>query len=285
MKISADIRALYRPIQPTISKSKDSVTYNEFYPALRLQPFIYCYWELKTKHTLETQFNYRVVADGCIDIFFELNESQNNYVMGFCKRYTEFPLENSFHYVGVRFLPTMFPQIFKVNASELSNKFEPLALVAPQTARFIADHFLPGQGNQEIRVLFDHYFSELISQTSFTDDNRLYNAIDVILKNFGVLNIEKDLDTGISPRQLRRLFEYYIGDTAKTFSKVVRFQNILKAKPSKQSLKTNKLFFDSGYYDQAHFIKEFKNFYGVTPGKAFGRENLSDSYNAETGKY
>ena len=96
-------------------------------------------------------------------------------------------------------------------------------------------------------------------------------AIGIILQNFGVLNIETDLDTGISPRQLRRPFEFYIGDTAKTFAKVVRFQNILRAKPSSQSLRQNKLFFDAGYYDQAHFIKEFKHLYGVSPNKAFGR--------------
>ena len=105
----------------------------------------------------------------------------------------------------------------------------------------------------------------------FNYDTRLYNAIEIILNNYGVIDIEKDLDTGISPRQLRRLFEYYIGDTAKTFSQVVRFQNILKAKPSSQSLRQNKMFYENGYYDQAHFIKEFKNFYGVTPSKAFGR--------------
>ncbi|MFD2539818.1 hypothetical protein [Sphingobacterium chuzhouense] len=62
-----------------------------------------------------------------------------------------------------------------------------------------------------------------------------------------MLDIEKDLNTGISQRQLRRIFEFYVGDTAKTFSKVIRFQNILRAKPSKQSLRQNKLFFDAGY--------------------------------------
>jgi AraC-like DNA-binding protein len=212
-----------------------------------------------------------VVADGCIDIFFELNNPQDNFVMGFCKKYTEFPLDNTFNYIGVRFLPTMFPQLFKVNAAELSNRFENLNVVVPHTAKFIADSFSSSQDTNEIKHLLDNYFTEVISKTKFYYDNRLYEAINIILKNFGVLNVETDLDTGISPRQLRRLFEYYIGDTAKTFSKVVRFQNILRAKPSNQSLRQNKLFFDVGYYDQAHFVKEFKNFYGVTPSKAFGR--------------
>ncbi len=271
MKLSADIRQLYTPIQPTVKQSADHVTYTEFLPDNRLQNIIYRYWQLKTTKTLSDPFIYRVVADGCIDIFFELHNPQDNFVMGFCKKFTEFPLDNSFHYIGVRFLPTMFPQLFKINASELSNRFEQLNNVVPATSAFITNNFQSRQTMDEIKANFDDYFIDLISNTNFDNDSRLYNAIEIILKNFGVVDIERELNTGISPRQLRRLFEFYVGDTAKTFAKVVRFQNILRAKPSTQSLRQNKLFFDVGYYDQAHFIKEFKDFYGVTPSKAFGR--------------
>lgn len=266
-----NIKSLYTPIQPTVKQSANNVSYKEFLPDIGLQDFIYCYWELKTTQLLNEQFNYRVVADGCIDIFFELSNPEDNYVMGFCKKYTEFPLGNSFHYIGVRFYPTMFPQLFKINAAELSNKYENLKLVVPDTSYYIATNFTIRQNQNDIKSTFDKYFLKLITETTIDKDKRLYEAISIILKNFGVLNIESDINTGISQRQLRRLFEYYIGDTAKTFSKVVRFQNILRSKPSTQSLRENKLFFDVGYYDQAHFIKEFKNFYGVTPGKAFGR--------------
>jgi len=31
--------------------------------------------------------------------------------MGFCKKYTEFSIGHEFNYVGIRFLPTMFPQL------------------------------------------------------------------------------------------------------------------------------------------------------------------------------
>lgn len=271
MKISANIRQLYKPIQPSVKQSANNVTYSEFLPDTRLQNYIYRFWQLKTTEKLLEPFIYRVVADGCIDIFFELNNPKDNFVMGFCKKFTEFPLDNSFNYVGIRFLPTIFPQLFRIKASELSNRFEKLSNVVPKVSTFISDNFhnqlTPGQ----IQKTFDIYFINLIENTTFDNDGRLYNAIEKILLEFGVVNIEQDLDTGISQRQLRRLFEFYIGDTAKTFAKVVRFQNILRAKPSSQSLRQNKLFFDVGYYDQAHFIKEFKNFYGVTPSKAFGR--------------
>jgi AraC-like DNA-binding protein len=271
LKITADIRQLYSPIQPTVKQTADNVTYVEILPDNKIQHFIYCYWELKTTKPLSEPFAYRVVADGCIDIFFELHKPQDNYVMGFCKKFTEFPLNSSFHYIGVRFLPTMFPQLFKINAAELSNRFENLKNVVPATSDFITDNFETHQSFNEIKKTLDKYFIDLIAKTALDNDSRLYNAIETILKNFGVVDIEQDLNTGISQRQLRRLFEFYIGDTAKSFAKVVRFQNILRAKPSSQSLRQNKLFYDIGYYDQSHFIKEFKNFYGVTPSKAFGR--------------
>jgi AraC-like DNA-binding protein len=271
LKELGNIRRLYTPIQPTVSQLANDVSYTEFAADIRLQDYIYCYWELKTTRQLSEPFTYRVVADGCIDIFFELNNPESNFVMGFCKKYTEFPLDNSFNYVGIRFLPTMFPQLFNINASELSNRFEDLKIILPPTSSFIAENFYQSQTTEEIKTTLDDYFNTLISKTSFERDKRLYEAIEIILENFGILDIEQDLDTGLSQRQLRRLFEFYIGDTAKTFAKVVRFQNILRAKPSSQSLRQNKLFFDMGYYDQSHFIKEFKNFYGVTPSRAFGR--------------
>ncbi|MCE6991307.1 helix-turn-helix domain-containing protein [Dyadobacter sp. CY323] len=268
MSITGNIRQLYNPIQPTVKESAEHVTYQEFLPDPALQNYIYCYWKLQTLQSLHEPFYYRVVADGCIDIFFELNNPEESYVMGFCKNYTEFLLENTFNYVGVRFLPTMFPQLFKIDASELSNRYESLNIVLPGMARFITECFSVGTGAAEIKAHFDQYFLKLLAGKDLYNDPRLYNAVSIILKNNGLVHIEKDLDTGISPRQLRRLFQFYVGDSAKTFSKIVRFQNILRDNPSQQNLKAQKLFFDN-YYDQAHFIKEFKTFYGTTPGQAF----------------
>lgn len=271
MNPAINLRQFYKPVQPTVKHSAEPVSYTEFLPDSQLQPFIYCYWQLKTNQVLTEPFTYRVVADGCIDIFFDLHSSHESFVMGFCKKFTEFPIGLSFNYVGVRFLPSMFPQLFGVSAKELSNRATPLDTLLPPEAEFISRNFQADLLPEQIKRIFDGYFLQLVSGTSFNPDNRFYDAIQRILEKGGDIDIENELDTGISPRQLRRLFEYYIGDTAKVFSKVVRFQQLLNAKPSSQRLRQHKLFFSSGYYDQAHFIKEVKNFYGVTPGKAFGR--------------
>lgn len=263
------IRSLYNPVQPTVSRSGGTVTYEEFASGTPLQNIIYCYWQLKTEQPLQDVFNYRVVADGCIDVFFDLNQPSDSFVMGFCKKYTEFPLDNNFNYVGIRFLPSMFPQLFKIDASELSNKYERLELVLPVLAAFIKDHLGTRLNLSQMAKLLDDFFLKGLPHIEWEFDPRFYQALNLILSSSGTHERIAPLDTGISPRQLRRIFNYYLGTSPKTFSKVVRFQNILRAKPSTQSLKRNKLFYNVGYYDQAHFIKDFKNFYGVTPTRAF----------------
>ena len=271
MKFSDNIRAYFTPNQPTISRNNQDVVYQELLPDLKLQKFIYCYWTLHTMEPLEKSFTYRVVADGCIDVFFELSKPNESFVMGFCKQYTEFELASSFNYIGIRFLPSMFTQLFKVDASELSNRDQPLDLVVPDLAKYIQEHFLSSTTLDIIQELLDAYFQNYLYGVELDEDDRFYNALQIIFKQQGALHVEKDLNTGLSPRQLRRKFQYYIGTSPKTFGKVIRFQNILRAKPSTQSLQKNKLFYDVGYYDQAHFIKEFKHLYGVVPSKVYAR--------------
>ena len=62
------LRPYYHPMQSVIPVEEKEVTYTEFLPCEALGPFIYCYWELKSPPR-STPFCYRVVADGCIDLF------------------------------------------------------------------------------------------------------------------------------------------------------------------------------------------------------------------------
>lgn len=259
MKQLPDIRQHFKPVQPTVKNTGGRVAYTELLPDTGLAAYIYCYWQLNTREPLREPFYYRVVADGCIDIFFDTRNPADNFVMGFSTAYTEFPLGNSFSYTGIRFLPAAFPLLFYINASELTNRFEHLSQVLPVLSARLPETASPEASLEELKPHLDGYFLGVLKNTRPDIDTRLLKAVDRILRAKGALPVESNLDTGISPRQLRRLFDFYIGDTPKTFSKVVRFQHMLHAGSS---------FFEAGYYDQAHFIKEFKTLYGLTPSKA-----------------
>ncbi len=268
MQTIPDIRTHFRPVQPTVKQSGQQVIYQETAPDQRLRSLIYYYWELKTTVDLKEPFRYRVVADGCIDIFFQSDNPSESFVMGFCKKHTDFSLERSFRYIGIRFLPAMFPILFGVDASEISNRFVNLGFVSKATSDFLRDNIQPKEDFQSVKSKLDSWFMKVWKDSARVLDPRVHHALNIILRNPGMINIEKDIDTGLSPRHLRRYFELYIGDTAKSFSQVIRFQKLLNARPSAQSLKKDKIYYDLGYYDQAHFIREFKNFYGQTPGRA-----------------
>lgn len=267
------IRELFTPSQPSINyEAKEYVTYHEIAPDKALQDYIYCYWQLSTKNELNHPFTYRVVSDGCIDILFEQKKSEDVFITGFSSKYLEYELGNTFDYIGIRFLPTGFPAMFNIPAYELTNNFLKLEIISSILAEQITASLQKTFSLLEAKNTFDSIFQSILSKgdSVIEQDNRLLNAIHEILLARGNFNL-RDLDVGVSERQLRRLFQFYFGDSPKTFAKVVRFQNVLKAKPSIESLKRNKIFFDEGYYDQAHFIKEFKTFYGVTPSRAFAR--------------
>jgi AraC-like DNA-binding protein len=268
MTTPSDIRQIFKPIQP-VHQFGDKVQYSEVLPDVKLRPFIMCFWEFKSRHRFTDDFFANIVSDGCIDIFFEISRPHENYVMGFLDKSTAFHFESSFHYMGIRFAPAMFPYLFRINASELTNKVEQLSLVHRQTAGFISTHVMPGHTLGEVASLFDDYFLKLVSKPGSEIDPRFHQALFTILQNPGVGNLEKNLynQVALSPRHLRRLFDYYVGSNVKSFSKVVRFQNFLRAHIASSNAK-EKLYFDFGYYDQSHFIKEFKTFYGSTPGTA-----------------
>jgi len=266
------IREYYKPIQPTVSVNDNEISYQEIQPNKEIENFVYCFWELKTQNLLKQNYNYRVVSDGCIDIFFDRKQPTENFVMGFCRKFVQFPIGKEFDYIGIRFLPSAFPHLFGVDAKTLSNQSQELNNVSPIFSEWISSKIKPTDSFEEITEILNDKIIGFSKKQSINYDNRFLDSLNLIFKRNGFLNTEIDLNKGLSPRQLRRIFNLYIGTTAKSFSNVVRFQYILNAKPSKQSLKENKLYFDVGFFDQAHFIKTFKTFYGVTPSEAFSRE-------------
>ncbi len=257
----------YKPIQPSVAKEVD-ISYSELFPSSAVAKYVYCYWQLKTTKELGSDHNYRVLADGCIDVFFNTNHPDHNLAMGFYRKYTSFSIGRAFSYSGIRFNPSYFTKLFQLDASTLSNKDLPAAQVVPNLARFITS-LDSGLDLGVIQVAMDGFLGQYITDHAPLNDDRFDNALLTIYEKKGLLDTGKELNTGLSPRQLRRVFNYYIGSTPKSFAQVVRFQHVVRKITEAEGKVSPSVYLDAGFFDQAHFIKDFKRFYGATPSVAF----------------
>lgn len=70
---------------------------------------------------------------------------------------------------------------------------------------------------------------------------------------------------GVSTRQLDRLFARHLGIAPKTVARVLRFQRTLRALMRDPKVALADVAAEAGYFDQAHFIKDFKRMTGGVP--------------------
>lgn len=70
---------------------------------------------------------------------------------------------------------------------------------------------------------------------------------------------------GYSQKHLIKIFKEHVGLTPKGFLKVMRFQKAISEIEKNKAVKWTSIAYESGYYDQAHFINDFKIFSGLTP--------------------
>ncbi len=77
---------------------------------------------------------------------------------------------------------------------------------------------------------------------------------------------------GYSQKHLIKLFKDNVGLTPKGFLKVIRFQKAIEEIAAAKEINWTGIAYESGYYDQAHFINDFKIFSGFTPQQYVQKE-------------
>lgn len=70
---------------------------------------------------------------------------------------------------------------------------------------------------------------------------------------------------GLSPKRFIQIFRDETGFTPKVFCRIRRFQQALERMEDRKSLDWTKVALDCGYFDQAHFIYDFRAFSGINP--------------------
>lgn len=169
--------------------------------------------------------------------------------------------------LGIRFFPHSAAYFFKEHIAGFNNEILDATDVFGNSIKVLHGQLL-NEINKEIQVAtIEHY---LLNRIKISEKHhRKINFVGDIIKSLnGCSENEKIMSISrnnhISSRYLSQLFSEYTGLAPKLLHKINRFQNSLKL-VNNTSDKLTGIAYDAGYFDQSHFIREFKLFTGITP--------------------
>lgn len=95
-------------------------------------------------------------------------------------------------------------------------------------------------------------------------DKLIVEAVKLLYQSQGTLRIkELNEKLGVSQSAFEKRFRRLVGTTPKKFASIIRFNTVLDNLGSGKSL--TEICYENNFFDQAHFIKDFKQYTGATP--------------------
>ena len=246
------------------------MNYSEIEPRRELAPFVKCFWRLEGSP--DEPAVERVVPDGCCEIVLnradpfrgvEAERIQPRLMLvGQIRRFIRIQPTGRVDLLGVRFRPGgMFP-FLGVPMAELTDERIDLGDVCRRLRRD-----LEGADLEQVE-------ERLLDRLGRR--GRVAGAVRLIERSGGEVRIG---DLG-SARSLERAFRKEVGVPPKLLARIVRFQQVIRSVERTARLDWARLAVEAGYYDQAHLIRDFKHFAGMTPGRYFASEHpMADFFN------
>lgn len=247
----------------------------EFKPSVDLQEYIDSYWFFE--NSTDKKIVFPVVPDGCSDIIFYLNESvkfnniKDTFVSGVMEYSQLTNIPPKMKLFGIRFKPGAISYILKTNLNNLANKMLELSKINSDLYKYIKID--SSNKNTDIISNIENQLKIILQKTEIKDD---FLEITKEIKEDPQISIQ-NLATkyNMSLKSLQRIFNKRIGTTPKKFSRIMRFQKAHN-KITKEGLKNIVyIALSSGYFDQAHFNREYKKLTGFNPS----HETMSILYN------
>jgi AraC-like DNA-binding protein len=104
-------------------------------------------------------------------------------------------------------------------------------------------------------------------------------AVSNIMNQPNILGFQQlSSQIGYSQKHFIDLFKKQVGVPPKQYLKIMRFQRAISEIENKQLVQWSSVAMESGFYDQAHFINDFKSFSGFTPNEYMKRKSESLNY-------
>lgn len=164
--------------------------------------------------------------------------------------------------VGVSFRAGGSYPFFAPSAGALADETADLDALWGASARSTRARLLEQPDSSAVMETLESILLERIVRP-LTRESGLDRAIRAIER--GMLIREVADQMGSSQRRLLRAFEREVGLSPKRYARVRRFQAAIGAINRGEAVAWSTVAHDCGYYDQAHFIHEFKEFSGMRP--------------------
>lgn len=259
------------------------VTYKLYAPHPLLKPFVSCYWVLRTGARFHNQ--QLLIPDGYVDLIFNYGQSyqrtefdsgmpwktiNQSHIVG--ERAASVLVENNAHMdlFGVKLNPYGLWALTNTPAREFSREIVPLHCL-PASFLALESQIYDALGDAAKIMIMEQFLMENL--LSFSSEHiQLQASTQMIIRSKGNISINALTNEVNMPyKNLERAFNRFVGLSPKSFSRIIRFKKVLRA-INKSPDQTQHIYLDYGYYDQNHFIKEFKHFMGGTPTEYFNRQ-------------
>lgn len=247
-------------------------------PDRALTPYIAHYWHVHATAHAPFDLSVDVFVDARADLIFNAGVPYSRQVIGGASRRLHasnldaqrlapirIEQRGRVQVAGVRFLVGGLMPFLRGSLDALTNRVVGLAeAFGPDAVRLDAQLAECSGDALAQRALLDAFFLNRLDERPAHDTLRALLAY--VEAQDGRLRIDAlSRHSGLSPRSIDRLFRRHLGIAPKVYTQIVRFQRCLARLKVKPKVPLSRIAIDAGYYDQSHFVRDYRRFAGTTP--------------------
>lgn len=261
----------------------DKIKFEMNRPCVKLEDYIQTFW---FADNIENQSNleYKILSDAASGIVFnfgdslthqyaagEVIEEEKTITLGPSKELLKLNFTGKVQTIGIRFFPFTGHHFFNTPMNELTNKIlktAPDHFLGRESLYTDLESLLEGGGTRtEVIKLLEDELVRVLELKHSPPQSQLVNLFKAVLLKPEIELEELSIRFNISKRDIQRLFKTYVGVTPKAFLRLNKIRGVKNKIAQDEFSSLTQLSLDSGYFDQAHFIRDFKSFMEDTPKK------------------
>ena len=262
------------------------VRFHQYKPCIALSAYVKCYWKLE--HNYIPDIPECILPDGCIEMIFHyedkyrstinghLADQPDNIVVGQITQAIHLQPTGKTGILAIRFYPWGLYALTGIPADELTDRFAEAEIVLGRELRGVNQRIRECKAAERLNIV-EHFLLSLLRKQKRSVAEQVTRIAPLLgqLKKAGGNTPVAEManSANLSLRQFNRTINKITGISPKQLSRITRLQGFLqKYQPSSGQTLTHVLY-DCGYYDQAHFIREFKDISGKNPSQFFAQNN------------